>query len=184
MSLIGAEKLSALLTDSQTPCAVRGLRRLVRAEIGHRAVAYYAGHKMPRLVVTWHNAARQFASVPPIPLILLGSRQPQIRPSIIRRIAVYVIDRFRPFAGLHKPDHTVCGELTVIQRETDVSVSVRYPDALPAETGIPRVPRRIFLEMVRRSLAPSKRAGLGVIHKALSKVLNCGQPFTHWGSLA
>lgn len=180
MNLPGAEKLPALFANPQAPRLMRTFWRVIGADVLDGPASVLPDHDRASVessLARWINASRELPDVPAVPLVLLVGRFAQVLPSIIRRIAVSVIKRLRPFASLHHPDQTMGGELSGVYENADVSVSARCACAFSRMVTIPCVLCIRMLEMMQRPCLPRQNADCWIVRKALMQIIGRWQPF-------
>lgn len=114
---IGCRELPEKLFFTGAPCRMRLFRRVEHPDVFTLAVKFYVSavtalfsmekHALKPACVVSRNTA--------IDLVLRTRSQPQIGPSVVRRIVIDVVDFFwRPFARHHQPDDAVRAILSLL----------------------------------------------------------------------
>lgn len=181
MMLVGAEKFSALLAHSRTPCGVRLFRRVECAQVHPLAVDRYPSDK-PRFLVGLLHAARQVSPLAClcVPAVLLASDNSQIYESIVCLVAISVVDFFRPFSSLHRPDNLMYGRSeNVVHGYDPIAVSAHGSDFVTGVTPVPDRVAAIGSKMVPWSRLPEQRTRFWIIAEAFVQMVCGRQPF-HW----
>lgn len=179
MTLFGPKELASLLTHEATPSLVRQFWCVVSADVDQPTVTDCPRHKATSLALARHNTTRQKSVVlSAVPHVLLVGRLAQIVPAIIRRLAILMVDRLGPSAGLNDPDQTMCSELACIHEDTRMPIPVRTTCWFSGKATVPFALRRLMLEVMQRSCFPRQDAGSGIVGKALTQIIGCRQPFS------
>lgn len=168
--LVGSEELTALLDHMGTPDGVRFFRGVESAEVGHLVVHGRLCGEPP----AWRlpHASGQFTSRgTTVPMVLLPCRLTQIGPPVLGPVAVFVVNLFHPFAGLHGPDDAVRPKrISPTQHDHDVAVVTQAAGGLSGPARIPSKLVTFICEMVQRALLPGKAAGFWFVDETLVQV--------------
>lgn len=180
MRLVGAEKLAALFADSRQPCGVRFLGRVKTAEMDRLMVPFYLSSETLSFARSPHAAGKSSFRSAAVPFVLLMRCLAQIFPAIIPAVTILVVDRTRPFAGLHGPDYAVHPMVSVIHVDKVVSpIGVGASRSPAGEKSIPGILRVLILKVMKGARFPGQQARRGVVIQTLTQVLCAGQLLGH-----
>lgn len=154
--------------------------RNVTAQVSHDPAALYLSAPFSGFGLSPHAVIA--ASVVPAEAAIANILDPrtasQINKSVVRSVAVDVVDVVGFFAGCKFPDDAMGKERLVVNRAMPVTVgSERTEGWFPSHLRVPTC-RRAFGRMFRArehfwaSFAPSQRAGFWVILKQLAKFIS------------
>lgn len=182
MRLTCSEELAALPTHERAPGRMSLRRSVERAEMSDRAPTVWFQNASLRPEATSGPRAShpsgQLPGVTRIPSVLLHSRFTEVLPSVVRGIAILVIDFIWPFSRLEHPDDAVCRERNRVHRKMDMAIFVRPPDVSTGPTSVPLPMLLTGFEMLTRPYFPPKAATVRIVVEAFSQILSRRQNFS------
>lgn len=184
MRLVGTQELSAFFASRSKPCGVRFLGRVETAEVNLSMVSLYLGRESWSFAGSSYAARQARFRSAAVPFILLVSCFSQVLPAIVSAVTIFVIDRLRPFASLHSPDHAMQTVMRFADLDGIISpIRICASRSSASEKPIPCSSRVGVLEMVEQARFPGQGTGLRVIVEALAQIL-CGRQLRHGECIA
>lgn len=184
MKLVGAQEISTFFAGRSKPCGVRFLGRVETAEMNLSMVSLYLGRKSRSFARSSYAARQSRFRSAAVPFVLLVGCFSQVFPAIVSAVTIFVIDRLRPFAGLHSPYHSMQTVMRFANlHEIIAPIRICASRSSASEKRIPCSLRVGVLEMVERARFPGQGTGLRVIVEALAQIL-CGRQLRHGECIA
>lgn len=185
MRLVRTQKLPAFFAYSGEPRSVRFFWRVKAAEVDRSVIAFYLGGKSWSLASLSDAARQPSIGATAVPFVLLMSCFSQVSPAIVSAIAIFVIDRLRPFAGLHSPDHAMRSVMSVTHVYKIIPpVWICAARSSAGEKSIPSGLRMRILEVVQWARLPRQRARVRVIIETFTQIFCARQPLSHGECIA
>lgn len=175
MKLVGTQEIATFIANGCEPCGMGFFWRVKAAKMDLPTVPLYLGGETWTFARSPHSARQSSVRTIAVPFVLLVSCFSQVLPAIVSAVAIFMIDRLRPFAGLHSPDHAVQTVVRLADLNKIVApFRVRASGFSVGEKSIPRGLCMRILKVMRRPCFPRQHASMGIIVETFAQIL-CGR---------